>query len=160
MGIWKDAQHYYHQRNANQNHNEKSPHMFWNLLLLSFAQSCPILCNLMDCSIPGFLVLHYLQEFAQTCVHRVEDAIRTYHPLWPSSLHALNLHWHQGLFQWVRSSHQVAKVLELQLSISPSYGYSGLVSFRIDWFYLLEVQEILKSYFQHHNSKVSIQRWS
>ena len=75
--------------------------------------------------------------------------------LWHSSLHALNLHWHQGLFQWVRSLYQVSKVLELQLSISPSNGYSGLDSFRIDWFDLA-VQEILKSYFQHHNSKVSV----
>ena len=53
-------------------------------------------------------------------------------------------------------SHQVAKVLELQLQHSPSYEYSGLISFRIDWFDLLEVQGTLKSLLQHHSSKPSI----
>ena len=53
-------------------------------------------------------------------------------------------------------SHQVAKVLELQLQHSPSYEYSGLISFRIDWFDLLEVQGTLKSLLQHHSSKASV----
>ena len=65
---------------------------------------------------------------------------------------------HQGLFQWVRSLHQVAKVLEFQLSISPSNEYSGLVSFRMDWLDFVAVQETLKSLLQHHSSKVSIFR--
>ena len=55
----------------------------------------------------------------------------------------------QGIFQWVSSSHQVAKVLEFKLSISPSNEYSGLISFRIDWFDLSAVQGTLKS-LQHH----------
>ena len=69
----------------------------------------------MNCSTPGFSVLHHLLELAQTHVHRVSDAIQPSHPLSPSSPPALNLLQHQGLFQVVDCSHQVAKVLELQL---------------------------------------------
>ena len=69
---------------------------------------------------------------------------------------ALNLSQHPGLFKWVSSSHQVAKVLGFSFSISPSNEYSGLISFRIDWFDLLEVQGTLKSLLQHHSSKASI----
>ena len=69
----------------------------------------------MDCGTPGFLVLHYVQEFAQTHIHWVGDAIQPSHPLSPSSPPALNLSQHQGLFQWIGSSHYMAKVLELQL---------------------------------------------
>ena len=81
----------------------------------SVAQSCPTPCNPMDCSTPGFPVLHYLPEFAQTHVHWVDDVIQPSHPLSPLSPPALNLSQHQGLLQWVSSSHQVAKVLEFQL---------------------------------------------
>ena len=73
------------------------------------------LCDPMDCSAPGFPVLLHLQEFALTHVHWVRDAIQSSHPLLPPSPPALNLFQHQGHFQWVSSSHQVAKVLELQL---------------------------------------------
>ena len=69
----------------------------------------------MDCSMSGFPVLHYLSQFTQTRVHWVGDAIQPSHPLSSSSLPALNLSQHQGLFQWVGSLHQVPKVLELQL---------------------------------------------
>ena len=78
------------------------------------------------------------------------------HPLLPSSPLALNLSQHQDLFQWVSFLHQVAKVLELQLSISPSNEYSGLISFRMDCLDLLAVQGTLKSLLQHHSSKASI----
>ena len=72
------------------------------------------LCDPMDCSTPGFSVFNCLPEFAQTHVHRVSDSIQTSYLLSsPSS--AFNLSQHQGLFQWVSSFHQVAKVLELQL---------------------------------------------
>ena len=64
---------------------------------------------------PGFPVLHCLPEFAQTHVHWVGDAIQPSHPLLPHSPPTLNLSQHQGLFQWVSSSHQMAKVLEPQL---------------------------------------------
>ena len=70
----------------------------------------------------------------------------------PSS--ALSLSQHQGLFQWVSSSHQVAKVLSLSISLSNEY--SELISFRIDWFDLLTVQGTLKSLFQPHISKASV----
>ena len=69
----------------------------------------------MDCSMPGFPLLHYLLEFAQIHVHWVGDAIQPCHPLSPPSPPALNFSQHQGLSQWVGSSHQVRKGLELQL---------------------------------------------
>ena len=69
----------------------------------------------MDCSMPGFPVLHYLPEFAQIYVYQVGNAIQTSHPLPPPSPPAFNISQHQGLFQWVGSFHQVAKVLVLQL---------------------------------------------
>ena len=69
----------------------------------------------MDCSMPGFPVLHHFLEYAQTHVHWVSDAIQPSHPLSPPSPLALNHSQHRRLFQWVNSSHQVAKVLELQL---------------------------------------------
>ena len=91
------------------------------------------LCDHMDCSMPGFPVLHYLLESAQTHVHWVSDTIQPSHPLLPSSPPALNLSQDQSLFQWVGSSHQVAEVLQLQFNINPSNEYSVLISFRIDW---------------------------
>ena len=69
----------------------------------------------MDYSTPGFPVLLGLPQFAQTHVHRVDDAIQSSHPLLSPSPPAFNLSQHQGLFQRVSPSHQVAKVLELQL---------------------------------------------
>ena len=81
----------------------------------SVAQSCPTLCEPMDCSTPGLPVHHQLPEFTQTHVHRVGDAIQTSHPLSSPSPPALNLSQHQGLFPWVCPSHQVTKVLEFQL---------------------------------------------
>ena len=80
----------------------------------------------------------------------------TSHPLLSPSRPAFNLSQHQGLFHWVSSLHQVAKVLEFQLQISPSNEYSRLTSLRRDWFYLLAVQGTLKSLLQHHSSKASI----
>ena len=73
------------------------------------------LCAPTDCSTPDFRVLHYLLEFAQTRILSVSDAIQPSHPLSPPSPPALSLSQHQGLFQWVGSSYQVVKVLELQL---------------------------------------------
>ena len=81
----------------------------------SAAQSCPTLCNPMDCSTPGFPVHHQLLELPQTHVHQVSDAIQPSHPLSSPSPPAFNLSQHQGLFQWASSSHQVARVLEFQL---------------------------------------------
>ena len=73
------------------------------------------LCDPMDCSTPGFSVHHQLPEPTQTHVHCVGDAIQPSHPLSSPSPPAFNPSQHQGLFQWVSSSHQVAKVLEFQL---------------------------------------------
>ena len=81
----------------------------------SVARSCLTLCNPINCSSPGLPVHHQLLEFTQTNFHRVGDAIQPSHPLSSPSPPALNLSKHRGLFQWVSSSHQVAKVLELQL---------------------------------------------
>jgi len=81
----------------------------------SMTQSCPTLSNPMDCSTPGFPVYHQLLELAQTHVHQVDDAIQPSHPLSSPSPPAFNLPQHQGLFQGVSSSHQLAKVLEFQL---------------------------------------------
>ena len=81
----------------------------------SVAKLCLTLCNPMDGSTPGSSVLHCLPQFAQIHVYWVGDAIQPSHPLLAPSLFALNLSQHQGLFQWVASSHQVAKVLVLQL---------------------------------------------
>ena len=113
----------------------------------SVTQLCPTLCNPKDSS--------------QAClsfsisVHWVDDAIQLSHPLLPPSP-ALNFSQHQGLFQWVGSSHQVAKVLDFNFSIGPFNEHSGLISFRINWLDLLAVQGILKSLLQHHSSKASI----
>ena len=81
----------------------------------SVAQSCPTLCNPIDCSMPGLPVHHHFLEFTQTLVHWVGDAIQPSHPLSSPSPPAFNLSQHQGLFKWVSSSYQVAKVLEFQL---------------------------------------------
>ena len=81
----------------------------------SVAQSCPTLCDPMNHSTPGLPVHHKLPEFTQTQVHRVSDAIQPSHPLSFPSPPALNTSQHQSLFQWVSSSHEVAKVLEFQL---------------------------------------------
>ena len=105
------------------------------------AQSCPTLCDPMNCIMPGFPVLYYLLEFAQSHVHLVGDAIQPSHPLSPPSRFALNLSQRQGLFplciRW-------PKYWNFSFSISLSNEYSGLISFRINWFALLEVPGTLK----------------
>ena len=81
----------------------------------SVAQSSPTLWDPMDCSTLGFPVHHRLLEFVQTHICRVGDAIQPSHPLSSPSPPTFNLSQHQGLFQWVSSSHRMAKVLEFQL---------------------------------------------
>ena len=120
----------------------------------SVAKLCPTLCDPMNCSIPGFLVLHYLPEFAQTHVHWVSDAIQPSHPLLSLPPLAFNLFQHQGLYQWVSFCIRWSKYLSF--SISPSNESSGLISFRTDWFDLLAVQGTLKSLLQHHSLKAAI----
>ena len=100
----------------------------------SVTQSHPALCNHMDCSMPGFTVLHRLLEFGQIHAHWVSDAIQPSCSLFFPSLLAFNRFPHQGLFQWVGSLHQVAKVLQLQfqhpMNIQGWFllGLTGLIS--------------------------------
>ena len=115
-------------------------------------QTCPTLCDAIDCSMPGFPVLHHLAEFAQTRVHWAGDAIQPSHPLLSPSPPTFSLSQFQGLFKWVSSSHQVARDWSFSFNISPSNEYSGLISFRMDWVDLLAVQGTLKSLLQHHSS--------
>ena len=91
-----------------------------------------------------------------TPTHWVSDAIQPSHPLLSPSPPAPNPSQHQVLFQWVNSSHEVAKVLEFQLQHQSFNEHPGLISFRMDWLHLLAVQGTLKSLLQHHSSKASI----
>ena len=108
----------------------------------------------MNRSTPSLPLHHQLPEFTQTHVYRVSDAIQPSHPLLSPSLPAFNLSQFQGLFQWVSSSHQVAKVLELQVQ-HQSFQWIFRISFRIDWFDLA-VQGTRKSILQQHSLKASI----
>ena len=99
-------------------------------------------------------VHHKLPEFTQTHVHPVSDTIQPSHPLSSPSPPVPNPSQHEGLFQWVNSSHEVAKYWSF--SISPSNEHPGLISFRMDWLDLLAVRGTLKSLLQHHSSKASI----
>ena len=94
-------------------------------------QLCLTLCDPMDCSTPGFPVHHQLLEIAQIHVYQVSDAIRSSHPLSSTSPPAFSLSQYQGLFQWLNSSHHVAKVLELQRHYQFNWfplGWTGLMS--------------------------------
>ena len=113
----------------------------------------------MNCSMPGLPVHHQLPEFTQTHARRVGDAIQPSHTLLSPSLPAPNPSQHQFLFQWVNSSHEVAKVLEFQLQNQSFQWTTRLISFRMDWLDLLAVQGTLKSLLQH-SSKASILRHS
>ena len=111
----------------------------------------------MNCSMPGFPVHHQVTESTQTHVHWVSDAIQPSCPLSSPSPPAFNLAQHQGFF----SNDSVlciswSKYWCYSFNISPSNEYSGVISFRIDWFDLPEVQGTLRSLLQHHSSKTSI----
>ena len=90
-------------------------YFIYSVQFSSVTQWCLTLCDPMNHSTPGFPVHHKLPEFTQTHVHLVGDAIQPSHPLSSPSPPAPNPSQHQRLFQWVTSSHQVAKVMELQL---------------------------------------------
>ena len=130
----------------------------------SVTQSCLTLCDPMDYSMPALPVGHQLPELTQTHVHWAGDAIQPSHPLSSPFPPAFNLFQHQGLFQWVSASNQVAKVLEFQLqhqSFQKVFIPLGiLISFKIDWLDLLAVQWTLKSLLKYHSSKASILRCS
>ena len=128
--------------------------------LSSVAQLCLTLCDPMNHSTPGLPVHHQLLEFTETHAHWVSDAIQPSHPLSPPSPPAPNPSQHQGLFQWVNSSHEWPKYWSFSFSISPSNEHPGLKSFRMNWLDLLAVQGTLKSLLQYHSSKASIFRHS
>ena len=122
----------------------------------SVAQSCLTLCDSLDCSTPGFPVLHHLLEFSQTHIHWVGDAIQPSHPLLPTSPPALIFPQHQSFPMSCLFGIRWPKYWSFNFSISPSNEYSGFIFFRIDWFDLLAVQGTLKSLLQHHSSKASV----
>ena len=101
----------------------------------SVAQACPTLCDPMNHSTPGLPVHHQLQEFTHTHVHRVSDAIQPSHPLASPSPPAPNPSQHQSLFPTLRM--RWPKYWSFSFSIIPSKEYPGLISFRMDWFSLL-----------------------
>ena len=122
----------------------------------SVTQLCPTLCDPMDCSTPGLPVHHQLPEFTQTHVHQVDDTIQPSHPLSshllpPSIFPSIRVYSHEPVLhiRW-------PKYWSFSFSISRSNEYSGLISFRMDWFDLLAVQGTLKCLLQHHSSKASI----
>ena len=131
------------------------PVSFWDkpsVQFSSFTQSYLTLCDPIDCSMLGLPVHHQLPEFTQT---HVWDAIQPSHPLLSPSLPTFNISQHQGLFKWVSSLHQVAKVLEFQLQ-HQSFQWIFRTDFLWDEFDLLAVQGTLKSLLQCHSSKASI----
>ena len=125
----------------------------------SVTQSCPTLCDLMNCSTPGLLVHHQLPEFTQTHVHRVGDAFQRMlcHPLLllPSISPSIRAFSNESTLRM-----RWPKYWSFSFSISPSNGHTGLISFRMDCLDLLAVQVTLKSLLQHHSSKASILRHS
>ena len=136
--------------------SRSNPKIFLVPQFSSVTQSCPTPCDPMYCSTTGLPVLHEPPEFTQTYVLWVDNAIQPSHPLSSPSPPSFSLSQHQGLFQWVSSSHQVAKYWSFSFNISPSSEYSGLISFRMDSLDLFAVQGTLQSLLQHHSSKVSI----
>ena len=136
----------------------ENPHFtsFTSVQFSSVAQSCLTLCDPMNRNTPGLPVHHQLPEFTQIHVDWVDDAIQPSHSLSSPSPPAFNLSRHQGLFKWVSSSHEVAKILEFQLQ-HHSNEHPGLI-FRMGWLDLLAIQGTLKSLLQHHSSKASILR--
>ena len=122
-------------------------------VISSVIQSCPTLCDSMDCSTPGLPVHHQLPEFTQTHVHQVSDAIQLSHPLLSASPPAFNLSSSK-----VFSNESVLRIRWpkywcFSFRISPSNEYSGLISFGMEWLNLLAVQRTLKSLLQHHSHK-------
>ena len=118
----------------------------------SVIQSYLNICDPMNYHTPGFPVLHYLPESAQTHVHWDSDAFQPSHPLSSPSPPAFNLSQHQGLFQWALRIGW-PKDWSFSFSISPSKEYSGLISFRIDCCDLFAVQGTCKRLIQHHSLK-------
>ena len=105
----------------------------------------------MNCSTPCLPLLNFLPEFPQAHVHWVSDAIQPSHPLSPTSPPTLNLSQHQGLFQWISSSRQLAKAWEFQHQSIQEY--SGSISYRIDWFESLSSKGLSRDF-----SSITVQK--
>ena len=126
----------------------------FQVVIVVLAQLCLTLCNSVDCRTPDFSVLNHLPELAQTHVHWVGDAIQPSHPVLPLLLLP-------SVFPSIRvfSNESVLHIRwpkYWSFSISLSNAYSGMISFRMDWFDLLAVQGTLKSLLQHHSLKASV----
>ena len=135
------------------------PRLF-HLQFSSVTQSCPTLCNPMNCSMPGLPVHHQLPEFTETHVHQFGDAIQPSHPLLsrfllPSIFPSIRVFSNESALhiRW-------PKYWSFSFNISPSSEHPGLISFRMDWLDLLAVQGTLKNLLLHHSSKASILRRS
>ena len=136
---------------------KRGPH---SLQFSPVTQSCPTLCDPLDCSTLSFPVHHQLPKLTQTHVHSISDAIQPSHPLLspsppPSIFPSIRVFSNESVLRvrW-------PKYWSFSFSISPSNEYSRLISFRTDWLDLLVVQGTLKSLLQHHSSKASILRCS
>ena len=132
----------------------------WFSQFSSVAQSCPTLCDPMNCSMPGLPVHHQLPEFTQTHVHR--SVMPSIHLnlcrpllLLPPIAPSIRVFSNESTLRM-----RCPKNWSFSLSISPPNEHPGLISFRMDWLDLLAVQETLKSLLQHHSSKASILRCS
>ena len=117
----------------------------------SVAQSCPTLCDPMNRSMPGLPIHHQLPEFTQIHVHRVGDAIQPSHPLSSPSPPAPNPSQHQGLSQWVNSSHKVAKIFEFQLQ-HQSFQCIIILSYNFEYFLKACIIAIIKNRRPNNNS--------
>ena len=122
----------------------------------SVTQSCPTLCDPMDCSRPGFPVLHHLLELAQAHVHWISNAIQPSHPLSSPSPPAFCLSSIRVFSNELALPIGWPRYWSFSFSIGHSNVYSGFISFRIDWFDLLAVQGTFKSLLQHHSSKALV----
>ena len=131
-----------------------------NYAFSSVTQSCPTICDPMNCSTSGLPVHYQLLEFTQTHVHWVGDAIQSSHPLLSPSPPAFNLSSIRVFSNKSVLHIRWPKYWSFNFSVRPSNEYSGLISFRMDWLDLLTVQGTLKSPLQHHSSKASILRHS
>ena len=137
--------------------------LIYSFQFSSVAQSCPTLCDPMDCSTPGLPVHHQLLESTQTHVHWVGDAIQPSHPLsspspllpLPSIFPSITVFSNESALciRW-------PKYWSFRFNTSPSNEHPGLISFRMDWLDLLAVQGTLKNLLQHHSSKASTLRCS
>ena len=130
--------------------------MEYSVQFSSVSQSCPTLCDPMNCSPPGLPVHHQLPEFTQTHVRPVGDAIQPSHPLsslllLPSIFPSIKVFSNESAYhiRW-------PKYWSFSFNISPFNEYPGLIGFRMDWLDLFVVQGTLKSLLQHHTSKASI----